>query len=187
MQELVLHPPAGTLEDHSTREAQESTTRQDFERQLCESAPLAFRVAYGVLRNAADAEDVAQDALLRAYRAFSRLRDPARFRAWIVRISFRIALDRWRANKRRETRESAWSQPANLAPPSTEQLAASQEFERRLDRALDELPKKLQVVIILSAIRGHTVEEVSRLLEIPVGTVKSRLFNARKLLAEKLK
>jgi RNA polymerase sigma-70 factor (ECF subfamily) len=71
--------------------------------------------------------------------------------------------------------------------PTSEELAASSEFQARLDRALDELPEKFRLVLILSAIEGHTLEEISRLLEIPMGTVKSRLFFARKKLAEKLK
>jgi RNA polymerase sigma-70 factor (ECF subfamily) len=188
MQELVLNPSGRTLDDDVPRTAERTGARDEFEARLLECGPLAFRVARGVLRNTADAEDVAQDALLRAYRSFKDLRDPAHFRSWIVKISFRLALDRWRSKKRREARETSWSLPRNSALGSTaEEIAASRELESRLDRALDELPEKFRLVLILSAIEGHTLEEVSRLLEIPMGTVKSRLFFARKKLAEKLK
>jgi RNA polymerase sigma-70 factor, ECF subfamily len=186
MQELVLNPPGTTLEREASRT--ESSVREEFEVRLVECGPLAFRVANGVLRNAADAEDVAQEALLRAYRKFRELRDPARFKSWIVRIAFRLALDRWRSRKRRETRETAWLQPVNAAPtPSVHEMAEANEFQARLTRALDELPEKLRLVMILSAMEGHTLDEVSTLLEIPLGTVKSRLFFARKQLAEKLR
>jgi RNA polymerase sigma-70 factor, ECF subfamily len=187
MQELVLNPPGTTLERETARQS-ESSIREEFDTRLAECGPLAFRVANGVLRNAADAEDVAQEALLRAYRKFRELRDPARFKSWIVRIAFRLALDRWRARKRRETRETAWSQPISGAlMRSVHEVAEANEFQARLARALDELPEKLRRVVILSAMQGYTLEEVSALLEIPVGTVKSRLFFARKQLAEKLR
>src|SRR5260370_6518974 len=74
--------------DELAHEAAQPDTRREFEERLAECGPLAFRVARGVLRNTADAEDVAQEALLRAYRRFDRLRDRNRFRAWLVRIAF---------------------------------------------------------------------------------------------------
>jgi RNA polymerase sigma factor (sigma-70 family) len=110
MQELVLNP-GRALDIDAANEDKRATAREEFERRLGESAPLAFRVAMGVLRNAADAEDVAQEALLRAYRKFRELRKPEQFRSWLVRIAFRLALDRWRSARRRELRETAWSKP----------------------------------------------------------------------------
>ena len=188
MQELILNPPGRTLEGDAPGEAGQTGIRREFESLLVECGPLAFRVAQGILRNAADAEDVAQDTLLRAYRRFHQLRDPARFRAWIVRISSRLALDRWRSARRRELRETDWSLPERRSAPLTvEEMASSSEFQKRLERALEELPDKFRLVLTLTAIQGRTLEEVSRLLEIPIGTVKSRLFFARKQLAEKLK
>src|SRR5438132_203355 len=152
MQELVLVQPGRTVdrfavaqdeEDELAREAAQADTKREFEERLAECGPLAYRVARGVLRNSADAEDVAQEALLRAYRSFDRLRDRNRFRAWLVRISFRLALDRLRSAKRREQRDVLWSQPANQPPIATaEDLAASNEFQAHLDRALEELPEK---------------------------------------------
>jgi RNA polymerase sigma-70 factor (ECF subfamily) len=187
MQELVLIQPTRAAEEQWNREAAHAAKRREFEARLEECGPLAYRVARGVLRNDADAEDVAQDALLRAYRRFDRLRDPMRFRGWLVRIVFRLALDRARSAKRRELRETEWSQPARRAvPPNAEELAASSEFQGHFDRALEALPEKLQLVLLLSAMEGHPLEEVAAMLRLPVGTVKSRLFLARKKLAEKL-
>ena len=79
MQEFILNPLGRAIE-RDPAPAERAGTREEFESQLAEISPLAFRVAHGVLRNAADAEDVAQDALLRAYRGFHKLRDPARRR-----------------------------------------------------------------------------------------------------------
>jgi RNA polymerase sigma-70 factor (ECF subfamily) len=172
----------------SERGDESSRAHREFEERLAECGPLAFRVAYGVLRHAADAEDVAQEALLKAYRNFGRLREPARFRGWLVRIVFRMALDRWRSVKRREKRETEWEQPEQRAAgPSVEELAASSEFQARMEQAMDELPEKFRLVVLLAGIEGYTLEEVSGMLGIPMGTVKSRLFFARKKLAEKLR
>src|ERR1700736_709301 len=185
MQELVLVQPGRTVEHELVREAAQADTRREFEERLAECGPLAYRVARGVLRNTADAEDVAQEALLRAYRRFGRLRDRTRFRAWLVRITFRLALDRARSAKRRELRETLWAQPVPRA--TTEDLAASSEFHAHLARALDALSPKLRLVLLLAAMEGHTLDEVAALLGLPIGTVKSRLFFARKQLAEKLR
>jgi RNA polymerase sigma-70 factor (ECF subfamily) len=188
MQEFVLNPPARLLSVDPAGKTGLANAQREFELRLAECGPLAFRVARSVLRNEADAEEIAQEALLRAYRKLESLRDPSRFRAWVVRISFRLALDRWRSAKRRERRETAWSLPEQrLALPTAEQIAVSNEFQARLEHALEELPGKSRLVLVLSAIHGYTLEEVASILEIPLGTVKSRLFFARKQLAEKLR
>ena len=67
---------------------------REFEDRLRESSTLAVRVAYGVLRHRPDAEEVAQEAFARAYTCFSTLRDRASFRAWLVRMTWRLAIDR---------------------------------------------------------------------------------------------
>jgi RNA polymerase sigma-70 factor (ECF subfamily) len=187
MRELVLVQP-GQSKSIVLRESAAEAVPRELERLLAENAPLAYHVALGVLRNPAEAEDVAQEALIRAYRKFDRLRDVRRFRSWLVRVSFRLALDRSRSARRRELRETFWARP-ELRPPvrSVEEIAASRQFEERLGRALDELPDRLRLVISLTAIEGHSVDEVAALLDVPPGTVKSRLFAARKRLAEKLR
>jgi RNA polymerase sigma-70 factor, ECF subfamily len=185
MQELVLAQPGRILEVDSSREIVKSRREREFEALLAECGPLAFRVARGVLRNAPDAEDVAQEALLRAYQKFDGLRDPTRFRSWLVRIAFRLALDRWRSTKRREQRETKWARPFEQAvPPTAEEV--SNAFRLRLEKAMGELPEKSRLVLLLAAIEGYTLAEVAEMLAVPIGTVKSRLFFARKQLAEKL-
>ncbi len=197
MQELVLVQPGSTAgglaaardkEGELAHEVAQVDTRREFEERLAECGPLAYRVARGVLRNTADAEDVAQEALLRAYRRFERLRDRNRFRAWLVRIAFRLALDRLRSGKRRELRDTLWSQPEHQPLAATaEDLAASNEFQAHLENALGELPEKLRLVLLLAAMEGRTIAEIAGMLGISTGTVKSRIFYARKQLAEKLR
>lgn len=156
---------------------------REFEHRLRESTTLAFRVAYGVLRNRQDAEDVAQEAFTKAYRSFAQLRDRDRFRAWLMRMTWRLAIDRWRSDRRRTSREQAYGSSEG---PTTEEVAVSRERAERLWQAIDELPEKLRIVVVLGAIEGHDIRTMARLLELPEGTVKSRLYLARKGLAESL-
>ena len=158
-------------------------SEQEFEKRLLESSRLAFRVAYSVLRHRQDAEDVAQDALVRAHRRFATLRDPTRYRAWIVRMTWRLAMDHRRGDARRRQREMAHTQ---LAPTEGLQLVGRDRADA-LWTAIDALPERLKLVIVLASVEGHDVEEVARLVGAPPGTVKSRLFTARKRLKELLR
>jgi RNA polymerase sigma-70 factor (ECF subfamily) len=157
----------------------------EFETRLAESSALAFRVAYGVLRQKQDAEDVAQEAFARAFRRFHTLRDRDRFRAWLVRMTWRLAIDHRRGAKRRVAREDA-AAASPVHGPEAERDVLSRERSDRLWAAIDALPDKLRVVIVLAAIDGHGVRDVAQLLNVPEGTVKSRLFDARKRLQEQL-
>ena len=188
MQELVLTQPGKLIETNAVQDADSAVVRRDLDQLLVDNAPLAYRVALGVLRNPAEAEDVSQEALLRAYRRFHVLRDVQRFRGWLVRITFRLALDRARSLRSRTDRETQWARPELKPPPqSAEQLAALNQFQERLSRALDELPNAQRLVMLLTAIQGHTMEEAAAILGISAGTIKSRLFKARKCLMEKLR
>jgi RNA polymerase sigma-70 factor (ECF subfamily) len=158
---------------------------REFERLLVESSLLAFRVAYGVLRHREDADDVAQEAFIKAHRNFRRLRDRASFRAWLVRLTWRLALDRQRANRRRTNRDAEHSRSMPAAVSSDPAIV--NERADHVWRAIDELPDKLRLPLVLAGIEGHDIREISRLLGLPEGTVKSRLFHARGRMKESLK
>ena len=164
----------------------EESLAREFERRLADCPKLAYCVALGVMHNTAEAEDVAQEAMLRAYRNFHRLRDRERFRGWLVRATFRLALDRIRSKRRRERHEDDAIRAAINAQTeaSVENVVVSREFERQVAQALDALPDKLRIVMVLAAIEGYNTREVAKLAGLPEGTVKSRLFLARKKLAE---
>jgi RNA polymerase sigma-70 factor (ECF subfamily) len=159
---------------------------REFELQLSACSALVVRVAYSVLRNPSDAEDVAQEAFLRAYRRMRTLRDPAKFRPWIVRVAWRLALDWRRTERRRGAREEAM---ARITPTrgNAEEDAAAEQRRDRLWTAIDALPSRLRLVLVLAAIDGHGLRDVASLAGIPEGTVKSRLFEARRLLQEQLR
>ena len=162
----------------------DDSLEREFEQRLADCPTLAYRVALSVLRNTAEAEDVAQEAMLRAYRNFHRLRERESFRAWLVRTSWRLALDRIRSAGRRERREQAAFDDRRES--GAEDAAASRELERHVGAAMDALPEKLRIVMVLAAIEGYNTREVASLLGLPEGTVKSRLHLARKQLAESL-
>jgi len=167
----------------------DDTLAREFETRLVESSTLAFRVAYSVLRQREDAEDVAQEAFAKAYRSFQQLRDRERFRAWLVRMTWRLAFDRQRANRRRLAREALEIVEAGLQTrlqQTTADTMVAQERAEQLWRAIDSLPEKLRLVIVLAGIEDHDIREVAALLDVPDGTVKSRLFLARKQLRERL-
>lgn len=164
--------------------AMEQDLEDEFEARLTESSTLAFRVAYGVLRHREDAEDVAQEAFAKAYRNFRHLRERDRFRAWLVRITWRLAIDRQRAEKRRNVRESTLVEAAHST--AVEDVIACEQT-KRLWEAIGSLPEKLRVVTVLAGIEEHDIRETAVLLDLPEGTVKSRLFLARQRLKELLK
>ena len=173
---------------------------REFEARLADSSRLAFRIAFSVLKQREDAEDVAQEAFAKAYRSLNQLRDRTRFRAWLVRMTWRMALDRQSANRRRLARELpvevgagfTWPEQSreqtrlDLHETTTADLVAARERAEHLWRAIEALPEKLRLVVVLAGIEGHDMHEVGALLDVPEGTVKSRLFLARKQLKERL-
>ena len=161
---------------------------REFEARLVDSSTLVFRIAFSVLRQREDAEDVAQEAFAKAYRSFRQLRDRTRFRAWLVRMTWRMALDRQRANRRRLARERPAIDDETHGDchtnRTTADVVAARERADHLWKAIESLPEKLRLVVVLAGIEGHDMNEVGALLGVPEGTVKSRLFLARRQLKE---
>jgi RNA polymerase sigma-70 factor, ECF subfamily len=184
LNEAVMDALAASFPESAV--SRDGSLAREFEQRLADCPKLAYRVALGVLHNTTEAEDVAQEAMLRAYRNFHRLRDRERFRGWLVRMAFRLALDRIRSKTRRERHEYDATRATISAQPEAgvENLVAAREFERQVAQALDSLPEKLRIVMVLAAIEGHNTREVAKLVGLPEGTVKSRLFLARRKLAE---
>lgn len=146
---------------------------------------MVYQIAYSALANAADAEEVAQDVFLHAHRKLSSLNDREKFRAWVGRMSWRLALNRLRSQSRSVRRDGAW---LALQPPAAdpESEAAQRELASRLSQEIAHLPEKLRSVLLLSAVEGMDAGAIARTLGIPEGTVRSRLFLARRRLLESL-
>lgn len=155
-----------------------------FGARVTENQRRVFRIAYGILGNSADAEEVAQEVFLRAYRKFASLREAEKFRAWVNRIAFRLALNRQRALRRRLARETAW-QAAGMPDAVDGMRNADERIQvEQLRNEIEGLPEKLRRVLQLSLIEDMDATDVGVVLGIPAGTVRSRLHTARKLLLE---
>lgn len=154
-----------------------------------------YALAYAVLKNAADAEDTVQEALMKAYRNLDQLQRDDRFKSWLLRI----ALNEARMKRRRERRylfepleESAWDDseysPRQFAdwrdlPSDFVEIA---ELRSAVQRAIENLPEKYREIYLLADNRHLTMEEISDVLGIGVAAVKSRLHRARLRVQEQL-
>jgi len=158
-----------------------------FAARVAENQRRVFHIAYGVLGNWADAEEVAQEAFLHAYRKFPSLREAEKFRAWVNRIAFRLALNRQRGIRRRLVRDDTWhaAGPGDTVDGSTH--AEQCVLLDRLRNEIEGLPEKLRRVLQLSIVEDMDASDVALVLDIPAGTVRSRLHAARKLLLEAMK
>jgi RNA polymerase sigma-70 factor (ECF subfamily) len=158
-----------------------------FGERVAENQRRVFQIAYGVLRNSADAEEVAQEAFLRAYQKFDSLREAEKFRAWVNRIVFRLALNRQRGHRRRLARDTAWQTTETTTMVDGAKDAEQRVMLERLEREVERLPAKLRRVVQLSLVEEMEAGDVGAVLGIPEGTVRSRLHTARKLLLEAMK
>lgn len=151
---------------------------------------MVYRIAYSVLRNHHDAEDAAQDAFLKAWRAAGKLPGVADRKAWMARIAWNAACDRVRQKPGRtdvSLDELAGSIiERDRAGATAEQIAAGAELQRLLEALIAALPEKLRAVIVLSTVEELEHEEIGRVLGINHAAVRMRLFQARQILREKL-
>lgn len=151
---------------------------------------MVYRIAYGVLRNHHDAEDAAQDAFLKAWRAAGKLPGVADRKAWMARIAWNAACDRARQKAGRagvSLDELAGSIiECDRAGATAEQIAAGAEMKRLLEALIATLPAKLRDVIVLSTVEELEHEEIGRVLGINPAAVRMRLFQARQILREKV-
>ncbi len=148
-----------------------------------------YNVAYRMLRQREDAEDVAQEVFLHVYRALDKFDLEQRFSPWIYRIASNLCLDKLRKNKNvtisldaplAEDRGLYRQIPdAAEGPP---ELAANAETRREIQAAIDALPEKYRLIVILRHTRDLAYEEIAEAMDLPLGTVKTRLFRAREFL-----
>ena len=152
--------------------------KNEFGERIDESWALAYHVTLPILRNHEDAEDVAQDALVRACLAIGSLRNEECLFAWIACIAKRLALNRLRAERRRESRhpEIPWRRDCFS---SAIDGILEQERSDRLWTHINALPEKMRSALILVSIEERSVAEAATMLNLPEGTVKSRLLRAR--------
>jgi RNA polymerase sigma-70 factor (ECF subfamily) len=146
-----------------------------------------FGVALRMLGNRAEAEEVAQEAFVRAHRALREFRGDAKLSTWLYAITSRLCLNRLASGERRLVRqgEDALLRLSD-AGPRPDAALERRELETALGRAIAELPEDRRIVVVLRDLEGLSYEEIAEVLELELGTVRSRLHRARADLKEKL-
>ena len=143
-------------------------------------ARFVFKVAYGVLRNSHDAEDVVQEVFLRVHRKGTEgVQD---LPAWLATIAFRLALDRTRKPQALDIEE--FELPTH--EPNAEHIAIRRQQIDRLHRLIAALPENLRYPLVLSALEELNSRQIGDILGIPESSVRGRIFRARQILKEKL-
>ncbi len=154
-----------------------------------------FRVIYSILRNEHDARDVSQEVWLKIWQELPKFRGESKFTTWVHPIAVRRSLDHLRKRRRWFDRFLPFGtgddEHPSVAEPSTDftsrDEAEGSERAAQLHRALDSLPPKHRAVLALRELQGLSYEEIATAMSLPVGTVMSRLYHARRQLAQKLK
>jgi RNA polymerase sigma-70 factor (ECF subfamily) len=152
-----------------------------------------LRIARSVVRNDDEAQDVVQEAYVRAYANLASYdAQLGRLTTWLARIALNEALMRMRRRKTTtsiDDLEATSSRPAPGVPfggRNPEQAASNEELAVQLGEAIDALPQDLRAVFVMRAVENLSVSETAAMLEVPEGTVKTRLFRARALLQKEL-
>jgi RNA polymerase sigma-70 factor (ECF subfamily) len=172
-----------------------SSAELDFDAAAEECRAFLFQIAVASTRNPTDAEDVVQEALMRGYQGAKNFRGDCPMRIWLARIVVRVAINHHRSLARRLGRwvfftdleiENSDGSTRPFDPPDA---SCIYERERFIDvrKHVNRLPNELRIPLLMLAVDGMTIPEIAAILEIPVGTVKSRIFYARKRLKEGLR
>ena len=181
-------PDRGALSREAEREAIEACRRGEreaFDRLVVRYQRDVYRLCYRYVNDHEDANDLAQEVFLKAWRGISRFRGESSFSTWLYRIAVNACLN-FRALRRPTTQEL----PETLADPVPGAVARAESDDeaRRLRAAVSRLPEKQRATLILKVYHELTHEEVARILGSTVGTVKANLFHAlgnlRRLMAE---
>lgn len=146
------------------------------------------------VRDPDEANDVAQEAFLKAYRALPRFRGDSAFYTWLYRIAVNTAKNYLVAAKRRPVEydldlqdPEQYDMQARLKDiDSPERVLMKDEVQQTIDEAIQDLPEDLRTAIILRELEGMTYEEIAETMECPVGTVRSRIFRAREAISKRI-
>ncbi len=149
-----------------------------------------YNLALRMTGDPQDAEDMAQEAFLKAYRSLGEFRGESKFSVWLYRIVSNVCLDHLRRQSRRPTvsltaedeegEQTQWDVPDESLSP--ERLLEQKLMREAVQKGLNALPEEQRQILLLREIRGLSYEEIGRILDLEPGTVKSRIFRARKRL-----
>jgi len=148
------------------------------------------------VRNPAEAEDIAQEAFIKAYRALPQFRGDSAFYTWLYRIAINTAknavVSRDRSpieyNVDRENSDESYDMQSRMKDPDTpEGLVLTDEIRSTVNAAIESLPEDLRTAIVLRELEGLSYEEIAATMDCPVGTVRSRIFRAREAIDRRLR
>jgi RNA polymerase sigma-70 factor (ECF subfamily) len=165
--------------------------RAGFEQEALVHLDSLYRVALRLTGNAADADDLVQETMLKAYRAWDQYERGTNAKGWLLTILRHAFINEYRRRTRRPaTVDLDAIEPFAVFPDVQEDDPQGRFFDQIVDdevlRAIDGLPEQFREAVVLSDVEGMSYEEVANILDVPIGTVKSRLFRARRMLQGKL-
>jgi RNA polymerase sigma-70 factor (ECF subfamily) len=169
--------------------------KERFEREVLPLLPNLYGAALRMTRNPADAEDLVQETYLRAYRGFSGFQEGTNLRAWMYRILTNTFINAYRKRQRQPVTVpdddiEDWFLYDRLGGSGVESSAESEVLERLPDedvqRALEALPEGFRMAVLLADVEGFSYKEIAEILDVPIGTVMSRLHRGRKALEKAL-
>jgi RNA polymerase sigma-70 factor (ECF subfamily) len=146
-----------------------------------------FNLAYRVLGDYTEAEDVTQEAFVRAWRGLSGFRGQARFTTWLYRIVHNLCLNRLPGLRQELLQVELPEEMLSSSAPSPPDLFEARERLTFLHAQLDQLPEKYRLVLTLRYLQGLSYDEITTALDVPLGTVKTHFHRARRLLRERLR
>jgi RNA polymerase sigma-70 factor (ECF subfamily) len=155
-----------------------------------------LRLVSRLVRDSAEAEDVTQEAFVKAYRSLAGFRGDSAFYTWLYRIGVNTAKNWLVAHGRRvptatemdNTEAESYGESDLLHDTDTpERVLMSKQIAATVNAAMDELPEELRTAVTLREIEGLSYEEIAQVMDCPIGTVRSRIFRAREAIAEKLR
>ena len=181
MGERESEGPIETAKDHSLADRARNGDLDAFEELMHARIDAIYRLSYAIVGDEADARDSTQESFITAWRGIRGLRDPGRFDAWLQRIAVNTARMTLRSRGRRHVREIPSGDVATLAAMSDQGRPERSDGDV-LGAALDRLPVDQRTILVLHHLEGHDLAGLADVLEVPVGTVKSRLHGARQAL-----
>jgi len=176
-------------------QAVEPELKERFEREAMPLLQGLYAAALRLTRNEADAEDLIQETYLRAYRGFRGFEEGTNLRAWLYRILTNTFINTYRKRRREpvtvhEDFTDEWFLYDRLAERSAEQAAEATVLEAMPDEdvraALEALPEGFRMAVLLADVEGFPYKEIAKILDVPIGTVMSRLHRGRKALQRAL-
>ncbi|HVH68131.1 MAG TPA: sigma-70 family RNA polymerase sigma factor, partial [Gemmatimonadales bacterium] len=184
-------PPAPPQPPAPPTPVGDAEKRASFEREALVHLDSLYRVALRLTGNSAEADDLVQETMLKAYRAWHQFQQGTNAKGWLLTILRHAFINEYRRRTRHpETVDVDAIEPFSVFEEVQDEDPQGTFFDRIVDdevlKAIDQLPEQFREAVVLSDVEGLSYEEIARILEVPVGTVKSRLFRARRQLQHKL-